>query len=516
MSAKSILFASLLVYLFSISVSIKGSEASDPGSSLVSVKDLNPFAPPSTLDSDSDSDDGFLPLPVSFERYDIIQETLVELEASADESLMRIMMELTFGFDKTTIKNLVTDMVKKSKADSIDRKICFTELAKAIRKHDLKQRAVLKLKRLEKIGLENFSLALDGDKPKIIDQQKTTSQQKTITPESRPKPYPLLKDMVHQKMILFKAAAKQLEAGKFEEGFRRGMLLYGPPGSGKTTMVKAMANESNSCFFKISASKLVSKYQGSGAEAIREIFAKAKAVEAGKGVIVFVDELESLSPRTTDKDIKLAHRYAGQDHTNSLTQIWTEYDDCSENHGNILIVAASNKFGVIDKRIRDRFRCIEFSCPDKDDAYKILENKAQHYNVSLTKKELQHHVKRMKNLSGRELATFIEDVKGYISEGESKEEALKLVVKEQAGNKGNAKSSKGAFEEVNKALEGPASFIRNLTVIVGGMVFLGTLAWNAFDGTGTPALPALPALPAPPAPPVELLELPPEGFTILE
>ncbi len=382
-------------------------------------------------------------IPPIDKRAEMIQYMLAISKKHAPEHFIESITELTEGYSMLQLNTFLSDIIEKSGSNSLNQEFCLKKLEEAINKLDDEQSKKKKLAQIEEIRESLIKTDFEV-KSKITDEQETY-------PESSDTKYPSLDDMFHQKMILFKAAARQLQAGKFKKGFRRGMLLYGPRGVGKTAMVKAMANESNCRFFKISAAKLVNKYQGSGAGAIQEIFAEAKAVEASKGVIVFIDELESLAPKTTDKNIRLAHKYSGQDHSNSLTQIWTEYDDCSENHNNILIVAASNKFEVIDPRIRDRFRCIEFSCPDKNDAYKILKNKAQHYNISLSKAELQHHVKRMKGLSGRELATFIEDVKGYISEGMNKEKALKLVIKEQAGNEGNAKFFKGVFERTDDA-----------------------------------------------------------------
>ncbi len=275
-------------------------------------------------------------------------------------------------------------------------------------------------------------------KPKIADEQG-------VNPETSDIKYPLLGDVFHQKKILFRDVANQLKVGKFRKDFRKGMLLHGPTGGGKDVTVTAIENESNCRLFRVSASGLVNKYQGSGAQAIREIFAKAKAVKANKGVIILIGNLESLSPGTTDENVKLAYKDEGQDYRDSLTQIWTEYNDCLKSHDNILVVATCNELELIDKRIRGRFKCIEFACPDRKTAYKILKNKAQYYNVSLSEEELQYHAKRMQGWSGRELTNFIQDAGTYIRIGMSKEEALKLVAKEQAENKENAKSPKRRF-----------------------------------------------------------------------
>ncbi len=226
--------------------------------------------------------------------------------------------------------------------------------------------------------------------------------------------YPLLRDVFHPGMELFESAAKQLKAGKFKDSFRRGMLFYGPPGVGKTTMVKALANEAHCKLFKISISQLGN--QEKGAKIITKTFAQAKKIKANKGVIIFIDGLESSAPEITNL-------------------IRAEFDDCSEDHNNILTVITSSDFGAINKGFRDRFRCIEFSYPDQDNSYKILKNKTQHLNVPLSETELQYHAKRMKNLSGRELTNFIQDVSSYISDGMNKENAIELVIKKQKRDK---------------------------------------------------------------------------------
>ncbi len=404
-------------------------------------------------------------IPTIDKRAKMIRKILSDYRKSAPEFLVQGIIELTGNYNILQINLLLSDMAGELASGPLNQKNCLNILQKAINELDDEQNKKEKLAQIEEIR-ESFIKTDFEIKSKITDEQE-------IYPESDDTKYPSLDDMFHQKIILFKAAARQLKAGKFKKGFRRGMLLYGLPGEGKTAMVKAMANESNCRFFKISAAKLVNKYQGSGAGAIQEIFAEAKAIEADKGVIVFIDELESLSPKTTDENIKFASKYSGQDLSNALTQIWTEYDDCSENHDNILVVAASNKLEVIDKRIRDRFRCIEFSCPDKDNAYKILKNKAEYFNVPLSEAELQHHVKRMEGLSGRELTTFIEDIKGYISEDMSKEKALELVTKEQVKTKNNAKPSSKRFDQLmNEAAKGAA---HGFGGALGGGLVAGTL-----------------------------------------
>ncbi len=201
MFVKSVLFVSLLICSFSVFVSVKGSEAPDPdlGSSPVSM----------TVDSDFDSDDESSSLPVNFERCNIIEETLGELGASADELLMKIMDKLTLGYDKVTIKNLVIDMVNESETDSIDRAICLEKLKEAIHKYDKKHILTSKLNQLVAIILENSPLTQNDNKPKIVGLSHTLdadSDDKLMPPLSSFERYSIIK----KTLVELEASADEL------------------------------------------------------------------------------------------------------------------------------------------------------------------------------------------------------------------------------------------------------------------------------------------------------------------
>jgi SpoVK/Ycf46/Vps4 family AAA+-type ATPase len=370
--------------------------------------------------------------PTPKERFATIKEALSLADIPVPENLIIDIVELTDQYSLHTVKKLVRTMIKKSKRGSLDPGSCITTLRKAIDLLDDEEEAKnLKLTQIEEIALK-------------YTPQQASSNVETIAVNQNIKKYPLLKDIFHPDKLIFIEAAKQLKAGKFRNTFLRGILIYGPPGVGKDAIVKAMVNESGCQIFSITASELVNKYQGSGAGGIKKIFDQARSIEPNKGVIVLIDELQSVAPVTTDKNVPIAHTRSGQDFDNVFTQFWAEFDRCinDENNNNLLLMATCNQFNRIDERIRERFNCIEFSYPDKKGTYEILKNKSQYYGISLSESDLQKYTEKMKNLSGRDLDKFIKNTSEKIRSGKNNSEALEFSAKEQETAKNNAKIKK--------------------------------------------------------------------------
>jgi len=137
----------------------------------------------------------------------------------------------------------------------------------------------------------------------------------------------------------------------------RGILLYGPPGCGKTLLAKAVANESEANFIAVKGPEILSKWVGESERAIREIFRKAK--EAAP-CIVFFDEIDAITPRRGSRhDAGVTDRI--------VNQLLTEMDGISLLKG-VVVIAATNRPDIVDPALLrpGRFdRIIYVPPPDK-------------------------------------------------------------------------------------------------------------------------------------------------------
>jgi len=145
-----------------------------------------------------------------------------------------------------------------------------------------------------------------------------------------------------------------------------GVLLHGETGTGKTLLAKAIANKTNSTFIKITASELVRKYIGEGAELVRDVF---KLAEEKKPSIIFIDELDAIGTIRSDET-------SGGDREvqRTLMQLLSEMDGFKKRK-NIAIIGATNRIDVIDPALLrpGRFdRMVEIPLPDLNEREEIF------------------------------------------------------------------------------------------------------------------------------------------------
>ncbi len=146
----------------------------------------------------------------------------------------------------------------------------------------------------------------------------------------------------------------------------KGVLLVGPPGTGKTMLARAVAGEANVPFFSISGSEFVEMFVGVGASRVRDLFAKAKK---NAPCIIFVDEIDAVG-RRRGSGMGGGHDEREQ----TLNQILVEMDGF-EQGTNVIILAATNRADVLDPALLrpGRFdRRVNIDLPDRKDREAIL------------------------------------------------------------------------------------------------------------------------------------------------
>lgn len=155
----------------------------------------------------------------------------------------------------------------------------------------------------------------------------------------------------------------------------KGVLLYGPPGCGKTLMAKAIAREVNATFIRVVGSELVRKFIGEGARLVHELFELAKEKAP---TIIFIDEIDAIGAKRMDETT------GGEREVNrTLMQLLAEMDGFDP-RGNVKIIAATNRPDILDPALLrpGRFdRLIEVPLPDFRGRLEILKVHTRKMNL---------------------------------------------------------------------------------------------------------------------------------------
>jgi len=150
----------------------------------------------------------------------------------------------------------------------------------------------------------------------------------------------------------------------------RGILMVGPPGTGKTSIARALAGEANAAFIPATASQFIEIYVGVGPKKIRELFDSAReaiAVGPHKSAIIFIDELDAVgSTRSID---------GNSEYKNTLNELLNQMDGFNRDDS-IMVIGATNMADAIDPALKrpGRFdRIVEIGLPDEESRLAIIQ-----------------------------------------------------------------------------------------------------------------------------------------------
>ena len=180
----------------------------------------------------------------------------------------------------------------------------------------------------------------------------------------------------------------------------KGVLLTGPPGTGKTMLAKALANSTSATFLGLVGSELAQKYIGEGGRLVRELFELAKEKSPA---IIFIDEIDSIGSKRLDSSTS-----GDREVQRTLMQLLAEMDGF-ESTNSVKIIAATNRPELLDKALLrpGRFdKIIEIGLPNSDARLEILKIITNEVPLS-NKLNLNNLANKTEGYSGAELKALV-------------------------------------------------------------------------------------------------------------
>ena len=147
----------------------------------------------------------------------------------------------------------------------------------------------------------------------------------------------------------------------------KGVLMFGPPGVGKTLMARACAAQSNACFLKLAGPSLVQMFIGDGAKIIRDAFALAREKQPS---IIFIDELDAIGTKRFDSE-----QHGDREVQRTMLELLNQLDGFTSDT-TVKVIAATNRVDVLDPALLRSGRIdrkIEFPLPNEDSRSKIMQ-----------------------------------------------------------------------------------------------------------------------------------------------
>lgn len=174
----------------------------------------------------------------------------------------------------------------------------------------------------------------------------------------------------------------------------KGILLFGPPGTGKTMIGKCIASQIKATFFSISASTLASKWVGEGEKLVKTLFDIARQKQPS---VIFIDEIDSLLSQRTDNENESARKIK--------TEFLVQFDGVgTSNKEQILVIGATNRPHEIDEAARRRLvKRIYVPLPEQIARIKLLQILLKEYDIDITDEEFNEIGRELKGYSGSDI-----------------------------------------------------------------------------------------------------------------
>ncbi|KAK2506384.1 hypothetical protein MC885_013928, partial [Smutsia gigantea] len=188
----------------------------------------------------------------------------------------------------------------------------------------------------------------------------------------------------------------------------RGVLMYGPPGCGKTMLAKAVAHHTTAAFIRVVGSEFVQKYLGEGPRMVRDVFRLAKE---NAPAIIFIDEIDAIATKRFD-----AQTGADREVQRILLELLNQMDGFDQNV-NVKVIMATNRADTLDPALLRPGRLdrkIEFPLPDRRQKRLIFSTITSKMNLS-EEVDLEDYVARPDKISGADINSICQEVSAGLS-----------------------------------------------------------------------------------------------------
>ena len=298
----------------------------------------------------------------------------------------------------------------------------------------------------ESLLIPGARVALNQDNLSVIEGLSDSWDPLVVTSEVIEKPSITFDDVggLEEQIVQIREAVElsftnREDFEKFSIDPPKGVLLTGPPGTGKTMLAKAVANSTNAVFLGLVASELAQKYIGEGGRLVREIFDLARKRAPA---IVFIDELDAIGSKRLDSATS-----GDREVQRTLMQLLSELDGFAPLE-DVKIIAATNRPELLDNALLrpGRFdRIVEIPLPDEDGRLSILKVHTKNTPIS-NRIKLEEIASKTDGFSGAEIKSLVVEAGvSAISKGNKKitksdflNSLEKLKLNSEKGNSGNS------------------------------------------------------------------------------